>query len=85
MRGGGGGDMPLITSLSGMRKCPKLIYYNLNLQARLDRQALEINYLKNGSDAASMFRRAKSFTAKDKKTFVSLKEQHYLRKQKFKT
>ncbi|XP_033643827.1 uncharacterized protein LOC117303677 [Asterias rubens] len=39
------------------------------LQARLDRQALEINYLKNGSDAASMFRRAKSFTAKDKKTF----------------
>ncbi len=41
------------------------------LQARLDRQALEINYLKNGSDAASMFRRAKSFTAKDKKAFVS--------------
>ncbi|XP_022098946.1 serine/arginine repetitive matrix protein 2-like isoform X2 [Acanthaster planci] len=39
------------------------------LQARVERQAQEINYLKNGVDAANQFRRAKSFTARDKKIF----------------
>ncbi|XP_038061600.1 microtubule-associated protein futsch-like isoform X2 [Patiria miniata] len=39
------------------------------LQARVDRQAQEINYLKSGGDMANLFKRAKSFTARDKKTF----------------
>ena len=39
------------------------------LQAEVDRQANELNYLRNG-DAAGAFRRAKSFSARDRKTFV---------------
>ena len=41
------------------------------LQAEVDRQANELNYLRSG-DATGTFRRAKSFSARDKKTFVCI-------------
>lgn len=45
------------------------------LQAEVDRQANELNYLRSGEGAGS-FRRAKSFSARDRKTFVSFQNSH---------